>query len=62
MIYNSEGYFKNQIYLAYSLANVTFNNETHSIHIRPSHPRYRDLVIRQALQYKPIGVMLFVTE
>jgi hypothetical protein len=56
----TEGYFKEQLQRIDSLCEVDFEVVQYGIHVRPSHPRYRDALVKRALELRPVGAVLYV--
>jgi len=56
----TEGYFKEQLQRIDSLCEVDFEVVQYGIHVRPSHPRYRDALVKRALELRPAGAVLYV--
>ena len=55
----TEGYFKEQLQRIDSLCEVDFEVVQYGIHVRPSHPRYRDALVKRALELRPAGAVLY---
>ena len=56
----TEGCFKEQLQRIDSLCEVDFEVVQYGIHVRPSHPRYRDALVKRALELRPAGAVLCV--
>jgi hypothetical protein len=61
-IWGSQGYFIDRMQEIDAWVEVDFDKIPYSIWIRPSHPNYRQALIRAAHEYRPMGAAVYVVK